>query len=253
MRDSRVPIIRDQAVILGRVDFSETSQVVVLFTRGYGKVRAIAKGIKRGTKTRFATGIDLLEMGEVVLSSRQERGAGLATLTEWKQTHGLGGLREKLSRIRAAEYAAETTAGLTEDWDAHPDLFDALVEALTLLAEAAEPLAVVVQYQMRLLAAVGSQPRFEACVLCGRDLDLTHFSSLEGGMICRHCEPGQVEKREVYPSTLQVCRTERVRDAAAGQLIGVFDTLNYHLTHLLGREVRLAAELVPRRRRRMVD
>ena len=47
----------DQAIVLGRLDYSETSQVHVLFAREHGKVRAIAKGIKRGTKKRFAAAV----------------------------------------------------------------------------------------------------------------------------------------------------------------------------------------------------
>ncbi|MCH7814056.1 MAG: recombination protein O N-terminal domain-containing protein, partial [Planctomycetes bacterium] len=47
--------ISERAVVLRRVDYSETSQVLVLLTRGHGKVRAIAKGIKRSTRKHFAT------------------------------------------------------------------------------------------------------------------------------------------------------------------------------------------------------
>ncbi len=200
-------IIRDQAVVLARFDYSETSQVIVLLTRQHGKVRAIAKGIKRGTRNRFAVGIDLLDIGQVVASSRQERSANLATVTEWKQTHSLSGLREKLFRIHGAEYMAEVTGHLTEDWDPHVELFDALVAALLALCEAPEPLTPVVAYQLRLLESIGSQPGFDTCLRCGRSNDLTHFSSLEGGVICRHCEPGQVEKWAVSPATLAILTT----------------------------------------------
>ena len=197
--------IRDDAVVLARLDYSETSQVVVLFTRQHGKVRAIAKGIKRGTKTRFATAIDLLDLGQIVVSSRQERGAALATVTEWRQTRRLSGLREKLFRIEGAQYAAEVTGRLVEDWDPHVGLFDALVSVLVDLSNASEPLEPTVAYQRALLESVGSMPRFDACALCGRVDDLTHFSSLEGGVICRHCEPGQIEKGR--------CRLRRCRFA----------------------------------------
>ncbi len=50
--------IRDHAVALRRYEYSETSQVIVFFTRDHGLVRAIAKGIKRSTKTRFAAAVD---------------------------------------------------------------------------------------------------------------------------------------------------------------------------------------------------
>lgn len=201
-----MPVIGDEAVVLGRLDYSETSQILVLFTRAHGKVRAIAKGVKRSTKTRFAVGVDLLDIGRVMLSSRQERGEALATLTEWKQTRSLSGLREKLVRIHGGQYAGEITAHLTEDWDPHAELFDALTATLAGLAEAEEALPAVVGYQWTLLDQIGSLPRFDACAACGRENELTHFSSFEGGLVCRHCEPGRVEKWEVGAATVALLR-----------------------------------------------
>lgn len=238
-------VFADRAVVLLRYDYSETSQVVALMTRDHGVVRAIAKGIKRGTKTRFATGIDLLDVGRVVLSSRREKRDKLATVTEWKQTQSLNGLRDKLFRIHAAQYAAEITGHLIEDWDPHPALFDHLLAALTELAEADEPLATIVRYQRGLLSEIGSLPRFEACVACGRGENLTHFSSREGGMICRDCEASQIEKHGVTAETLRRVQEKTIDPPLAG----AFSLLNYHLSHLMGRESRLAPKLVPRTRR----
>ena len=244
-----MPPIRDSAVVLKRLDYSETSQVIVFFTRAHGKVRAIGKGIKRGTKTRFAVGIDVLDVGELVISSRHERSATLANLTEWQQTRSLSGLREKLSRLYGAQYAVEVTGQLTEDWDPHEELYDALLATLGHLADASEPLGAIVSYQTALLKSVGSLPRFDACVSCGRSDDLTHFSSLEGGMVCRHCEPSQIEKREILPPTLGALQ----HPDSSGSMTGPFNVLNYHIAHLIGREPALAAKLVPRTRRRTVE
>ena len=238
----------DSAIVLRRLDYSETSQVIVFFTRQHGKVRAIAKGIKRGTKRRFAVGIDLLDVGHLTVSTKHERSESLATVTEWKQTRSLSGLREKLIRIQGAQYAAEITGQLTEDWDPHAELYDALLTALTELSEASEPLAAVVCYQLRLLGAIGSLPRLDACVLCGRREDLTHFSSFEGGMVCRHCEPTQVEKLEVSPATRQALRDEGKTASSEG----AFGVMNDHSSHLMGREPLLAGKLVPPNRRRLV-
>lgn len=261
-------IIRDSAVVLGRLDYSETSQVLVLLTRHHGKVRAIAKGIKRGTKTRFATAIDLLDVGEIVISSRQERPEGLTTVTEWKQTRSLSGLREKLCRIRGAEYVAEITGQLTEDFDPHTELYDDMVATLIDLSGASEPIGATVRYQLRLLESVGSLPRFDACMSCNRQDDLTHFSSFQGGMICRHCEPGQVEKWEVSPATLRTIsnllaigphtsqrepRQPPPEKSAKPEAVRAFGVLNYHIAHLMGREPHLAAKLVPAAQRRIIE
>ncbi len=241
-------LIRDQAVVLGRLDYSETSQVIVLLTREHGKVRAIAKGIKRSTKQRFAAAIDLLEIGSVVLSARQDRPVALANVTEWKQTRSLSGLRETLSRIHASQYAAEVTTALTEDWDPHEALYDAFLNALATLADTDDPLVATTRYQRRLLEEIGSWPRFDACMSCGRVEELTHFSSLEGGMICRHCEPVQVEKREVGPLT----RARLANRAEASDPVPVFDLLDYHLSHLMGRAPKLSESLLPKPQRGLV-
>jgi len=242
-------LIRDEAIVLARLDYSETSQVIVLFAREHGKVRAIAKGIKRSTKQRFAAGIDLLEIGTVVLSAKQERQANLANVTEWKQTRSLSGLREKLSRIQAGQYLAEVTAALTEDWDPHQILFDRLLDALVSVADADEPLETTVAYQCGLLTEIGSWPRFDTCVQCGRREQLTHFSSFEGGMICRHCEPVQVEKREIGPTTLAYLANRTPPKAWTGP----FEVLDYHIAHLMGREPKVSASLVPKARRGRVQ
>jgi DNA repair protein RecO (recombination protein O) len=233
-------LIRDQAVVLARFDYSETSQVLVLLTRDCGKVRVLAKGIKRGTKNRFSAGADVLDVGEVVLSARRESG-GLSSLTEWKQIRSLTGIREALPRLHAARYVAEITMQLTEDWDAHPGLFDSLLSHLVQVAGADEPLCILVRYQIDLLTAIGSIPRLEACVACGRESDLTHFSSFDGGLICRHCEAPRVEKRAVPSATLRGFRGDPDGEAVRG----AFCLLNYHLTHLMGKEPAWAAKLVP--------
>lgn len=308
-----MPTVSDQAIVLTRLDYSETSQIVVFFTRDHGKVRAIAKGIKRGTKTRFASGADLLDIGAITVVSREERAAGLATLTEWKHTRSLMGLRDKLTRLYAGQYCADVTAQLTEDWDPHADLFEALRDSLTELADADEGpsrspgrgatgsllpvpksghtragkppvtpdekrfdaprtgsdvIGVVVRYQLALLESIGSMPRFDACIGCGRADEITHFSSHEGGVICRHCEPGRIEKRGLSQATLNTLRGSSPREGSptrpssqadaparlqANAYIGPFDILDYHLTQMMGRPSALSEKLVPAAKRRRLQ
>ncbi|MCP4592924.1 MAG: DNA repair protein RecO [bacterium] len=249
--------IKDTGVTLRRLDFSESSQVMVFFTRAHGKVRAIGKGIKRSTRTRFAVGIDLLEVGDMVLSVRQARQEALATLVEWKAQRALAGLRERLGRLYAAQYAAETTTALLEDWDPHPLLFDGLLTLLDGLCTAEAVLPPTVAYQALLLHQVGAWPEFAVCVACRRtpatEGDL-YFSSHEGGLLCRDCEAGHPERRLVDRRGLPLLSgSESPEDAVTtrvpgeGSIVeGVFSLLNYHLAHQMGREPLLACKLVSR-------
>lgn len=250
--------IHDDAIVLARYDYSETSQVIMLFTRHHGKIRAIAKGVKRGTKNRFAVGVDLLDLGHVIIASRSGQADALGTVVEWKQTQSLTGLRNKLFRIHAAQYAADVTARLMEDGDPHPELFEGLLGQLQELTSAKEPFCSLFRFQIVLLNATGSWPRFDACVQCGRDEHLSYFSSFEGGMVCETCAPNRKERHRVSPSTFRVCRSPD-RDSEENNdltdppgkddspaYVGPFRLLNYHISHLMGRESVMVSKLLTR-------
>jgi DNA repair protein RecO (recombination protein O) len=233
-----MPIQSDAAVVLRLSDYSETSQVVSLFGARHGLLRLIAKGIRRGTRERFATGLDLLELGDV--SFAPPRGdARLGTLTEWVQRETFRGLRRDLLRLTAGLYAAELVLGLTEEGDPHRELFDALVCLLRRLAgeEAAAPL--IPQFQSDLLRAIGYAPQLGECVTCHRPVrrgQPAYFSAGAGGVVCRDCEGLHVEKRRLSPGLLE-------SSPASGDPRDWFAVLDYHLTHIAGRRFHTAGQL----------
>lgn len=233
-------IYSDRGVVLRRLEYSESSQIVVLFTGRHGKIRAIAKGVRRNTKKRFAAGIDLLEIGTVTFSARGPRPKALATLTEWKQTRLPSGLRASLSRLYAAMYLAEITTALTEDWDPHEDVFEALIDTIATLAQSDEPLPAVVRYQGALLCGIGSMPRLDACVHCSTDEGLAYFSAHDGGLICDACAQPRPERRRVSEETLQVLRS----GSWSARPTGVFRLLDYDIAHMMGHEPRLSKKLM---------
>jgi len=236
--------IKDQAVILRRIDFSETSQVLALFTRQSGKVRVIAKGVKRSTRTRFAPAVDLLDIGEAVIAGRYRDRDRLAVLTEWTPTLPVTGLRNDLVRLYAGQYLAALTAELTEDGDPHPGLFDALCLGLTDLSRGQPPLGVVVRFQHSLLVAVGSMPDFTRCVGCRGAVPPTgdvYFSSFEGGLLCRDCEAARSEKYLIHSAGRSLLAGDRGSDSGERVALAVLD---YHLAHLMGRRLPLGRTLL---------
>jgi len=239
-----MPTCVDQAIVLRLSDYSETSQIVSLFTAEHGLVRLIAKGVRRGTRERFAPGLDLLELGAVTfLPARGE--AGLGTLTEWQQRDLFGGLRRDLVRLLSGLYAGEAVAALTEEGDSHPALFAALHELLAELGgpdAATAPLVVrsLVQFQLALVTAVGFLPDLVRCVNCGKVRARgagAYFSSHAGGLACRNCEPKFAEKRRLSAAMLDAGPRE-------GPPLEWFAALDYHLSHVAGRAFRVSAQLL---------
>lgn len=251
--------IKDQAIVLRRLDYSETSQVLVFLTRLHGQRRLIAKGIKRSSKKKFAVAIDLLERGEVMFVARSESDRTLGTLTEWRQADLYLGLRGNLQRWYEAQYAAEITAGLTGDSDPHPEVFDALVQLIALLAEPGigpesdalescdDTLPLLVGYQKGLLSAVGLWPDLTRCVLCDRPAPpgrAGYFSAHQGGLICRDCEPHLPEKRKAGAATLTALR-ENSWTRETAKL--AFELLDYTIAHTLGHRPALTRSVLSSR------
>lgn len=224
---------KDQAVVVRLSDYSETSQIVSLFTRDHGLVRLIAKGSRRGTKKHFAPGLDLLEYGEA--SFALPRGdSTLGNLTEWRQKDAFTGIRQDLVRLYGAYYALELLARLTEQCDPDPALFAALLEFLENSAEGrGKPAARNVHFQGLLLKAIGYAPVLRRCAHCGKARirgTRAYFSSSAGGMICRDCENAHPEKIRISSRMLD-------EPASAQDPSEWLDLLNYHLTCVAGREI----------------
>lgn len=230
--------LKDHAIVLRLTEYSETSQIVTLLAAERGLLRLIAKGARRSTRQRFATGLDLLERGE--LGYVPARGdAQLGTLTDWHQRETYGGLRRELVRLQAALYAIELVAGLLEEDDPHPELYPALERLLTGLSGADAPAELVPTFQAALLRAIGYAPNLQECVSCNRAVQpgpVVYFSAASGGALCRDCEAPYVEKRLV-PRGL-VGQRPPEGDARAW-----FDLLDYYLSYVAGRRFKTAATL----------
>lgn len=236
-------LIKDIAIALRRLDYSETSQVLSMLTREHGQQRIIAKGIKRGTKARVAVGIDLLEMGRIVFSQRSGREDALATMTEWRQEDNFPHLRRDLVRCYAAQYAAEVTSHLTEPHDPHPALFDALCRLLGDLKDA-DALRALVGYLWLMLREIGLRPELARCMNCSREVSadrVLFFSSRQGGAICRDCEPSMVEKRRISRDLVTGLTSDATM--AAGGARDAFEMLDYHLREIMSRPARLSGAL----------
>lgn len=239
-----MPPLKDQAIVLRHLDYSETSQVLACLTRLHGPRRLIAKGIKRSTKKgKPSAAIDLLEYGEMVFIDHGHSGEGLAILTEWQQTDAHLGLRDNLRAWYAGQYAAEITSAMTEEADPHPELFDALAGLLQALAAGSPPLISIVSYQCALLIAAGLWPDLDRCVMCNRPAPsgrAGYYAAVQGGLVCRQCEPQLAAKQFVSSVTLDALRSRQFDAATAEQAFAILDAT---IATAVGRPMSLATAI----------
>jgi DNA repair protein RecO (recombination protein O) len=233
--------VKDEAVVVRLTEFSETSQIVTLFSAKHGLLRLIAKGARRGTRQRPSAGLDLLELGEVGFLL-PHGDAQLGTLTDWVQRDTFEGLRQDLLRLYGALYAIELVVSLTEEADPHPELYTALVRTLRSLADFASLVRAAPElprFQCDLLQAIGYAPNLETCLDCHRPPargSPVYFSAGAGGLLCRDCEVHHAEKRRLPPRLLET--TPQTGDPRAW-----FELLDYHLTYVAGHRFKTAAQV----------
>ncbi len=178
------------AIVLRSIDFSETSSIVTLFTREFGKVRGLAKGARR-LKGPFESALDLLAVCRIVFLRKSSDALNL--VTEAKLERRFRPSEGDLSALYAAYYVAELLDQLTDDFDPHPEAFDAARHALALLAEPGVAAEATLRFELTLLRRLGHLPAWKQCVECGRAVEPAErvaFGFVAGGVLCANCRPG---------------------------------------------------------------
>jgi DNA repair protein RecO (recombination protein O) len=161
--------------------------VVVLWTRHHGKVRVLAKGVR---KTSSRMGGSLETLGYVTVDLVKTRGEFfIARHVQHKAR--LATLRSTYARISAGYAVVEAVDAIPSDGVPDEAIFDLLVRVLvTLDDESFHPTLVPASFFFRLLALDGSEPVVDACVNCGRSGPLVAFDAQIGGTLCDECRQG---------------------------------------------------------------
>lgn len=178
-------LYRDEGVVLRTHKLGEADRIVVLFTRGRGKVRAVAKGVRR-TRSKFGS---RLEPGSVAQLQLYE-GRSLDIVTQAERAANLERLRSDLDRYGRASVLLEAIDSIAQDGEANPAVYKLLTGALRELDRTGNPL-VVPTFVARLLVLEGVQPLVDACVRCGAGHGLVAIEIHEGGVLCRDCRSGE--------------------------------------------------------------
>ncbi len=236
-----MPTLKDEAICIGQRKYSETSQIVTLFGREYGKLRAIAKGSRR-EKAKFSGGVDLLNNGYIQFVSPRE-GQSLGTLTEFDLVESWPQLRGHLISLHCGQFIAAMVDDFTEELDPHPHLYDILKVTLERLKETAQPEVVLVGFELALFREVGLSPIWHRCCACGKSLPekvRVYFSSENGGILCRECEGAVFEKWPVNARVLDLLnRPENLSAVGREVVISLHELLCYHYREVQGKQSKI--------------
>jgi DNA repair protein RecO (recombination protein O) len=189
-------LYRDSGVVLRTYKLGESDRIVVVLTKEHGKIRAVAKGVRK-TKSRFGGRLEPLSNVSLLLYEGRE----LDTISQADTIDSLGPLFGDLDRLTQGLALLEVVDRIAPDREPVPQLHRMLVGALRSLESRPLPL-VVPAFFWKLLAAEGVRPQLDACVRCGEAEGLVAFDMGEGGVLCRSCRMGSA----ITPDALRLMR-----------------------------------------------
>ncbi len=190
-------LYRDTGVVLRTYRLGEADRIVVLFTEQHGKVRAVAKGIRK-TQSKFGARLEPASHVRLLL----HKGRDLDVVSQAELVETPVHLRGDLDRLTQAMAVLEVVDQLSLDREPDAQRYRMLVGVLRTLEERPSPL-VVPAFFWKMLAVEGVRPELDTCVACGEDLaPLVAFDVDQGGVLCRSCRRGM----SLSPEALSLMR-----------------------------------------------
>ena len=209
---------KTEAIVIRQAEVSESSRVVTLFSKDFGKLSVLAKGVKR-LKGPFDAGIDLLSRCHVVFIRRSSGALGI--LTEARLAARFQPPGPDLMSLYGGYYLAELLNGLTEDDDPAPLVYELAVRSLDgLMSDVQDSLSVIVEFEIGILRLSGHLGDLTECTACGTSFlepsgahtdgspapgRLVHWVS-QGGLLCPSCCRPEYRKRSMSAGSVAALR-----------------------------------------------
>ncbi|CAN5707488.1 DNA repair protein RecO [soil metagenome] len=172
----------DQGIVLRSYPFGEADRVVVLLSPNRGKMRTVAKGVRK-TKSRFGGRLEPFTHIDVVVYEGRE----LDTVTQVSVIDPFSHLRLDLERVLAAGTMVEAVDAVAQEAESSHRLFLLLHRGLKALDQGGGGQDLVTAFLLKLAGVVGVEPSFTRCAACGTPDGLERFSFSGGGAMCRNC------------------------------------------------------------------
>ena len=242
-----VPVPRryvTDAIVLSRFDLGEADRVLTLITPEHGKLKAIAKGIRRPT-SRLGGSLEPFAELNVALA----RGRTFDVVTEVRVGHAWLRLRDRLESAATAWYLAELADRSLEERHEAQALYALLRRAYELLDAGMAPGRVARWYEMHLADELGQRPEVDRCVECDRTLEATETCRWVpplGGVICGRCPGPPSERTALSLDALKLLKAYQRLDIEALAALRIPNAVDGEVEAAMRDFMRIALERDPR-------
>ena len=173
-------LYKDEAVVLRTMRLGEADRIVTFVGRGQGRIRAVAKGVRK-TKSRFGGRLEpFTQVSLVMWRGRSD----LDIVTQVEAVQPNRSIREDLDRFAQGAVMLEAVDRVVQDREPSVRIFNLLVDGLSALGSGRSPL-VLPWFLLKLLGVAGFAPSLDGCTECGAPA--LWFSPGQGGAVCAAC------------------------------------------------------------------
>jgi DNA repair protein RecO (recombination protein O) len=194
---------KTEAIVLRGRRLGEADRILTLYTPGFGKIDAKAKGVRKTTSRMSG---HLQPLTRCMLQLAQGHASDVVTGCETLES--FQGIRDDLERLSRALYACELVDRMLPDRLPGYVTYRLLLDTLRRLEKDENADSVLRFFEMRLMDQSGFRPQLEVCVACSAALspEQQFFAPQAGGVVCRACVPGLAGPRVLSLNGLKVLR-----------------------------------------------
>lgn len=214
-------IIKTEAVVLGKMNFSDTSIIATLFTVDYGRFNVIVKGA-RSPKSKYGRIVDPINHLLVVVYKKESREIQL--LSSADLIDFFPSVKEDLNKLKYAYATIELIKNLLAEHEVNKKIFKGCVRILKRLNTGEEfPEITFGRFFIFFLKESGYEIQIESCAVCGRkEFSDNLYYSYEKGLICGKCKKSAVDIYDINPELLNYLKCLKNNESAIS-----FDNLMY--------------------------
>lgn len=173
-----------QGYVIKTQDYRDTSLLITVFTRDYGKLRAIVKGGRDG-RNKLGSSLEPFSLNEMTIYRRKRSDLHLITKADLIENYNA--IRKDLEVLATATYFMELIDQMI-DAHPHPEIFNMLPQVFDFMKEGNSPKRAARIFEIKLLAHLGFMPELTHCIRCQKaNFDPIYFSISSGGIVCSNC------------------------------------------------------------------
>ena len=178
-------LYKTEGIVLKSMEYEEADKIVTIYTKNYGKITAIAKGVRK-TKSKFGSSLEIFTHSVFLFY----KGRNIDIVSQVEILESFFSTSKEVIKFAFAANCVEVVNKLTEEREINIGLFNLLKEVLHYLRESNDPKLLALSFKWRVMSILGYRPSLNHCCRCNKSIEdqkEMYFNIKEGGLVCNNC------------------------------------------------------------------